>query len=175
MRYIATMNTPGYLPDADEPAVFTSAQDAWQYLREDRERDEEDEEMPEDELSEPLFSMRRYANTDHGPDTVYGDTPGYDGSHDLGIAYSVTQVPRGAGRCPCCGDDVAVMDDGFCCDDCTEEGCEQSTDAGGDTAYFECQRTDSLADVEEWCIEGHPVGNCGLCDTSTEPWYSQSE
>jgi hypothetical protein len=141
MRYLATMNTPGYLPWSDDPPpVFGTPTEAWKYLAEEWERawdavgpDDPDEESDYDELS-------AYADSDHGPDTLILPTPGYDGQHDLGVAYSVFQVPRVAGRCPCCGDDVASMDEGFCCDDCDTAGCEPSGDAGGEVAYWECQQ-----------------------------------
>jgi hypothetical protein len=98
--------------------------------------------------------MRLYDNTDHGTGTLYGDTPGYDGDHDLGVAYSVAQVPRVAGRCGCCGDDVASMDQGYCCDDCDTAGCEPSEDACGEVAYWECERTDSVSAIESAECEG---------------------
>jgi hypothetical protein len=162
MRFIATMNTPGYLPwSDDEPPVFDNTKDAWEYLAEERERQEDTTDAPE--YTETLSYLRYIASGEHehgnvhedcptnadGTGTVPGSTPGYDGSHDQGIAYSVTQVERVSGRCPCCGDDTASMDEGFCCDDCTEEGCERSEDACGETAYWECQRTDSLADIDD--------------------------
>lgn len=31
-RYVATINVPGYLPMDDDPPVFDSAREAWQYL-----------------------------------------------------------------------------------------------------------------------------------------------
>lgn len=104
MRYVATINTPGYLPMADEPAVFDSAQEAWAYLAEERERDEDNMASPEEyEYTATVASLRYLASDDHvhghpfedvptnanGTGTLYGRTPGYDGDHDLGLAYSV--------------------------------------------------------------------------------------
>jgi hypothetical protein len=88
MRYIATMNTPGYLPQDDEPPVFDTAPEAWAYLAEER-RHVEDEEG-EGDYSDVVNELDAYESSGHGPDVVYGPTPGYTGRHDLGIAYSVT-------------------------------------------------------------------------------------
>lgn len=157
MKYLATVNVPGYSPMAEQPAVFDTTSDAWQYLAEVRENGEDAQDT--EEYTATYETLRLYDRTGHGPDTVYGDTPGYDGEHDLGLAYSVTQVERHAGRCVCCGDDVAVMDVGYCCDDCNEAGCEMNPDACGEVAYYNCQRTDSLADTG--CLlcrrVGHPM------------------
>lgn len=104
-KYVATINTPGYLPQDDEPPVFDTAHEAWAYLESERERSERD--ATDDGLivaSECLTELRRLAEiapgsvaaqSVHTPDwdgigTVYGSTPGYDGSHDLGLAYCVT-------------------------------------------------------------------------------------
>jgi hypothetical protein len=46
-RYIATLNTPGYLPQNDDPPVFDTAREAWQYLVSEVERSWDD--FPEDE------------------------------------------------------------------------------------------------------------------------------
>jgi len=161
MRYLATMNTPGYLPWSDDaPPVFDTPAQAWGYLAGERREAEDATEYAEtvdgdsaDDSGEPysdvVDELDTYESSDRGPDTVHGYTPGRAGDRDLGINYSVTQVERVSGRCPCCGDDVAVMDAGYCCDDCTTEGCEQNPDACGEVAYYNCQRTDSLADAEE--------------------------
>lgn len=149
MRYIATMNTPGYMPWSDDPPpVFGTPTEAWEYLLEERARQEDSVEFP-DVYSDTYNELKLRHLSESDPDTVRGDTPGYDGLHDLGVSYSVSQVPRVSARCGCCGDDVAVMDEGFCCDDCDTAGCEPSEDACGETAYTECQRTDSLADTDE--------------------------
>ena len=110
--YIATISTPGYLPDTtDDPPIFDTAREAWEYLYHERNSDEWDREPFEVEGEEhdhgpytlcSVCSEREdsetgdalYANAIGGilVGTVYGPTPGYDGDHDLGIAYSVTEV-----------------------------------------------------------------------------------
>ena len=89
--YAAVMNTPGYLPWDDEPPVFEQPGDAWSWLANER-RDAEDV-IPGDGYSDTVDQLDAYASANHGPDTVYGSTPGYDGEHDLGIAYSVEEIP----------------------------------------------------------------------------------
>jgi len=99
MTYVATINTPGYLPDGtEEPPTFDTAEAAWEYLTDERMR-HEDETQEADEHAEPysetVTELDRIRVLSHnGPEegTVYGSTPGYDGSHDLGLAYSVTEL-----------------------------------------------------------------------------------
>jgi hypothetical protein len=98
----AIVNMPGYLPMADEPASFDSACEAWSYLASERERGEDGAEVPLS--SDTLALMWRLANPDavwdtnvdgwwavSGVGTVYAGTPGYDGEHDLGLAYTVVR------------------------------------------------------------------------------------
>jgi hypothetical protein len=103
LRYVATMATPSYLPWSDDlPPSFLVASDAWAYLADERRRQEDrateiDESGP-DELSysDTVSELDKLASAT-GADvagTVYGDTPGYDGSHDLGIVYSVDALPH---------------------------------------------------------------------------------
>jgi hypothetical protein len=99
MTYVATVNTPGYLPDStDEPPTFDTASAAWSYLADERRRDEDNateiDEPGPDELpySETVDALDAYASAGVTEGTVYGSTPGYDGSHDLGLAYTVTPV-----------------------------------------------------------------------------------
>jgi hypothetical protein len=100
MPFVATMNTPGYLPWDDEPPIFDDVSEAWDYLL-DRRRDQEDDDEDALGYSETLNLLERVvegsmdALADAGLDfdgtgTIYGDTPGYGGDHDLGLAYSVT-------------------------------------------------------------------------------------
>lgn len=108
MTYIAIVNVPGYSPMSDEPATFDSAQEAWAYLADERERDEDDtltdDETPYSEtharlayLAHPLHWEHEHAASwvvnngldSDGTGVVYSDTPGYTGDHDLGLAYSV--------------------------------------------------------------------------------------
>lgn len=106
MKYLATVNIPGYLPQDDEPPTFDTAREAWEYLADERERDE----LPDDlnhlsrtwrelyalgMLDDPEHTQRWIAVLGLDPDgtgTIYGPTPGYDGQHDLGLAYSVTRI-----------------------------------------------------------------------------------
>ena len=107
MPYVAIINVPGYLPMDDEPPpTFDSAAEAWLYLAEERERGEDDQPCEACEASAheaPHYSetvrelqdwSTRCLAGDQGVNftgqgTVYGPTPGYDGTHDLGLAYSV--------------------------------------------------------------------------------------
>lgn len=111
MQYIATISTPGYLPDSDEPPpVFDTATEAWTYLWEERQRhieeaydgeaDPDGNPWGEDECLDILGANVSCASGMHtepypgclpdGTGTVTGPTPGYDGDHDLGLAYTVT-------------------------------------------------------------------------------------
>lgn len=84
--FVATINVPGYLPMDDGPAVFESADDAWIYLANERVHAEDGLDIPQQtETVAELFDMSRSG----GAGTVYGVTPGYEGSHDLGLAYNV--------------------------------------------------------------------------------------
>lgn len=93
-KYIAVINTPGYLPDSSEPPpVFDSAQEAWQYLAEERRRDEDahfnDPDDPDMQgYSACVDMLDQHAAADL-PGVVQGDTSGHEGDHDLGVAYCV--------------------------------------------------------------------------------------
>ena len=110
-RYVATVNTPGYLPWDDDPPVFDAPQEAWQYLADHRERAEDDsvcDDYCEDgtecpwrehsDYTDALAELVKYATWAASGlvcdfetvGTVYADTPGYHGDHDLGLAYSVS-------------------------------------------------------------------------------------
>lgn len=105
--YVALINTPGYLPEVD-PVYFDGAREAWQYLVSERMRAEDEYLGIPDNPSDPdgpchysdtviRLKAEAYAvdvdgRTMSGEGCVYGNTPGYDGSHDLGVAYSVTVV-----------------------------------------------------------------------------------
>lgn len=112
MTYVATINVPGYLPMDDDPPTFDTAQEAWAYLfteRTDAEDDYEDEAgytktretmafLSEDHAwrgGAPTFVDGIAAD---GTGTLWGDTPGYEGDHDLGLAYSVSLVEEEASR-----------------------------------------------------------------------------
>lgn len=110
MPYVATINIPGYLPTDDEPAVFGTAKEAWWYLYHERcDADWLDVDLPTDGHDHRHFTLcpicSEIEDSETADDlgrmavagkvgTVYGPTPGYDGSHDLGLAYSVTYVPE---------------------------------------------------------------------------------
>ena len=91
--YVATINVPGYLPMDDDPPTFETADQAWLYLAQYRRNDEDETETPLTPYSDTVAELEGQAL---GPGavtrtgTVYGDTPGYDGDHDLGLAYSVS-------------------------------------------------------------------------------------
>lgn len=105
--YVATMNVPGYLGMDDEPPVFDTAQEAWAYLAEQRERDEDDFGDEGEEYSDTRETLAVLGEAAHwkrgdldvwlathgvagdGTGAVYGSTPGYQGDHDLGVAYCV--------------------------------------------------------------------------------------
>jgi hypothetical protein len=111
VRYVATVNVPGYLPMDDEPAVFETAAEAWWHLYHERcyaERDApcdlcddtmthgpfgdcDDDSETAGELAQNarLSDRRRPFSAPDVVGTVYGPTPGYRGDHDLGLAYSV--------------------------------------------------------------------------------------
>ena len=90
MSYVATINTPGYLPHA-EPAEFDTPAEAWQYLADDR-REHEDSEG-DGNYSETVDELDAKAAAGAGPGVVYGNTPGYTGvGADLGFAYEVQQT-----------------------------------------------------------------------------------
>ena len=89
IQYVATINVPGYLPMDDDPPVFDEIRQAWDWLADERNRswnDDDDDQGPDyDPVMGEMGGM-----VDIG--TVYGSTPGYDGDHDLGLAYSVSIV-----------------------------------------------------------------------------------
>lgn len=112
--YVATINVPGYLPMMDNVEPFESAKGAWEYLVQERMRDEDsatyetgdpDEFVYSDTLQDLQAAVNALdAQSDRditdaglmldGTGTIGGNTPGYPGSHDLGLNYSVTLVSR---------------------------------------------------------------------------------
>lgn len=108
-KYVATINTPGYLPESDEPAVFDTAAEAWDYLADERKRAEDDyPEWPTGNGGDYSSTCTHLASiaawlsagrpgnahftglSTEGAGVVFGLTPGYEGAHDLGLAYSVS-------------------------------------------------------------------------------------
>lgn len=129
--YVATINVPGYLPMDDEPPTFETAQAAWEYLADERDRSWDDvfaaSDLDTDD--DTLTELRRRASDKwlvcdfERVGTVYGGTPGYDGSHDLGLAYSVTETDDRAGHC-CAGwfnGSGVECDDECQCPTCVEQ------------------------------------------------------
>lgn len=93
MPFQAIINTPGYLPQQDETPEFETCEAAWDYLRDERIRDLDDVMNDEDDdaIDNALEEMESLMS-EPSVGTVYGFTPGYDGDHDLGVAYSVVEV-----------------------------------------------------------------------------------
>lgn len=102
-KYLATINTPGYLPWDDDPPTFDEPRQAWEYLADARREAEDSAFQPGDDtgfsatvntlesLGDGTLALEEVGDGD-GTGVVYGDTPGYDGDHDLGLAYCVTIV-----------------------------------------------------------------------------------
>lgn len=95
-KYVASVNTPGYLPESDA-LVFDTATEAWSYLADDRREAEDMLADGEGEYTETVAELdaraAATAESEHlGPGVVYGGSPGYQGKHDLGLAYVVSAV-----------------------------------------------------------------------------------
>ncbi len=104
MQFMSIINIPGYLPMDDDPPVFDTAREAWEYLADERKRSEDDYEGTGYSACANALEQRAAGNWDPaygsidettGEGTVHGGTPGYEGDHDLGFAYSVV-IPEGA-------------------------------------------------------------------------------
>lgn len=91
MKFIAVITVPGYLPDS-EPVEFDTAREAWGYLMSERAQDLWTAESFESPSIDATWLKLRNARQLGSPGTVYGDTPGYDGDHDLGLAYEVQAI-----------------------------------------------------------------------------------
>jgi len=104
--YVATINVPGYLPEGD-PLYSHSLAECWGFLRDERQRDEDSADYGDSdtgEYSETVRTLDYIASGEHqhgnpnedtptnadGTGTIYGDSPGMDSPHDLGLAYSVS-------------------------------------------------------------------------------------
>ena len=88
MIYVATINTPGYLPWDDEPPTFATIKEAWEWLAEQFEAAHDDVECPNGDCERGARVMRQQTHCGG----VHTHSPGYDGDHDLGLMYSVTPV-----------------------------------------------------------------------------------
>jgi hypothetical protein len=74
----------------DDPPVFDTAAEAWEYLREDREASEEQAADSADGFEySPVVGWLRSQTV---PGSVSGGTPGADAVHDLGLVYEVTEI-----------------------------------------------------------------------------------
>lgn len=91
--YRAMINVPGYLPQDDEDHLFGTIPEAWEWLYKQREEGLDDpmndEDDSADQALDEMIGMIDYPSVG----TVYGRTPGSDSDHDLGLAYSVIEVP----------------------------------------------------------------------------------
>ena len=97
--FTATVNVPGYSPMADEVPTFYTPGEAWEYLADERDRHLDAAESPEIADRGEADLMRLVATGEvldglptDGTGTLYAATPGYWGSHDLGLAYTVSKV-----------------------------------------------------------------------------------
>lgn len=105
MPFLATINVPGYLPES-EALEFDTAQAAWRYLAEERERDEDDQSEDseygdtwhdlrilggEGEAQDIAAVMSKHGINFIGTGCVYALTPG-GRAYDLGLAYSVMKT-----------------------------------------------------------------------------------
>lgn len=107
-QYVATINTPGYLPQDDDPPEFYTARGAWAFLADEREAVEESMGRRGSLLSDTWEILNTLGSVDanggyltraaflaanglapDGTGTVHGPTPGYQDDRDLGVAYSV--------------------------------------------------------------------------------------
>lgn len=89
-QYLAVINVPGYSPMDDDPPLFDTPGEAWAYLADERRHGEDAAEDDGPDPSDIVKSLLAYAADNRGPDTIYSSTPGYDGEHDLGLAYSIS-------------------------------------------------------------------------------------
>jgi hypothetical protein len=109
-KFLATTNTPGYLPMSDEPAVFDTAREAWAYLADERIRDEDsgfdaEPDTADEGYSSIVNTMESLGNgtlsfEEHdlcgvastGEGTIWGPSCPPQ-MHDLGLNYTVSIAP----------------------------------------------------------------------------------
>lgn len=90
MTFFALVNVPGYLPTEEDPPEFDTPREAWQYLVGEVKRSWDDN--PEDTNGACVEAHTQMHNIDQDkPGVVFAPTPGYDGDHDQGLAYSVQE------------------------------------------------------------------------------------
>ncbi len=102
--FTAIVNTPGYMPDVEQPS-FPTALEAWSHLASEREwaLTETDSVRPDETVNrlwDEALRCDEYESVGRdewglpfdGTGVVYGPTPGYTGRHDLGLAYEVVSA-----------------------------------------------------------------------------------
>lgn len=98
-KYVATVNVPGYPPTDDKSPTFDTAQEAWEYLADERRIAENElyDGGESDGFSRTVHELERRSDDRwlvcdfERVGTVHGPTPGR-GDHDLGLDYCVTEV-----------------------------------------------------------------------------------
>lgn len=93
-RYLALVNTPGYMPWDDDPPIFDTPGEAWGYLAEHRAGAYGMDGVPEHDEGIRDLGAQEAAGEHASTGCVYAPTPGYEGDHDLGLAYSVVAVEQ---------------------------------------------------------------------------------
>jgi hypothetical protein len=83
--YVVIENTPGYLPDADEPATFEEIREANEYLREEVER-------YCDHLAEAAEAFTVSWSGDYPDESMSAFVTRDDSPHDLGRNFSIEPV-----------------------------------------------------------------------------------
>jgi hypothetical protein len=98
--YVAVINTPGYLPEA-EPAEFDTARQAWLFLATERQREEDErwDSLPEDEQWAQVFAFSpALQDLRHNVERAAWDVmamEGWDGTGSVthgDLAYEVMEV-----------------------------------------------------------------------------------
>lgn len=91
LHYMAVINTPGYLSEQDDPPVFETAREAWQYLVGEVERAWDDNENdPQGACVDAHTQLNCIDQNRAGG--IHAGTPDYTGDHDLGVHYSVVET-----------------------------------------------------------------------------------
>lgn len=102
---MAWVNVPGCLPMEDDPPTFDTATEAWKWLADERMISEETmacrgcddpackwgEWAPYSSTVADLLLLGEQSDRAKAG-VIYGETPGYHGDHDLGLAYRVVRL-----------------------------------------------------------------------------------
>ena len=160
MKFLATINTPGYLPWDDDPPTFDTAREAWEYLADARREAEDSAFQPGDDdgFSSIVNTMESLGNgtlsfEEHdlcgvastGEGSIWGTTPGYYGDHDLGLSYCVTVCE------PCDEGEHVVEVDGTECTRCGQPTPPPET--------FEINERVLTVDTVTWAPNGFTFGD----------------